>query len=294
MARPKLRKVAASQAHAEYAPQKAAVRRSVGSQVRSIRSEQPALEHSLSRSAEQLRHANLSPRDLAIALSEVAHRTADVGASTALQVQQAMQQGHGELVDLNQAEGQAQRAALAELQNKEAERVQGIHDEEAAEQRKFKMDLLEEQAKKRLGLGDYSVSPKEKAEIENLTQHGGLTPTQQHAAEADHANAAFYAKSLFKAAKSGEIEGVDPDPRKWTPETWSHMIENVKKRAGVDIPVAERAVGAIRDHADPGWNATSASLLDSLATVAGTAGAALAPRPLQPIAQFGNLLLHHR
>jgi hypothetical protein len=292
MARPNLNKVAATQARAEYQPQIRGVKRSTRSQVKSIRSEAPALEASLSRSGEQLRHANLSSKDLAIALAELAHRTADVGASTALQVQQAREQGHGELVDLQQAEGQAQRSALAGLQQAQAEHHQDVRDEERSDVRNFKLDLLRAQAEKQLGLGSYSTSPKEAAEIENLKHHSGMTPTQQRAAAADHANAAFYAKSLFKAAKSGEIEGVDPDPHNWNDELWSHLVENVKKRAGVDIPVAERAVQAIRDHV--GGGSTSASLLQALGTVAASAAPLVAPAPLRPIAQFGSALLQHR
>lgn len=290
--RPNLNHVAATQANAEYQPQIAGVRRSTRSQVKSIRSEGPALEASLGRSAEQLRHAGLSPKDLAIALSELAHRTADVGASTALQINQAREAGHGEIVDLHQAEGQAQRSALAQLQQAQAEHAQSIQDEEASDTRQFKLDLLKSEAEKQLGLGTYDVSPKEAAEIAALKHHGGLTPTQHRAQQADHSNAAFYAKQLFKAAKSGEIEGVDPDPHKWSDEIWEHMIGSVQKRASVDVPVAERAVQAVRAHV--GGDSTAGSLLDALGNVASVAAPALAPKSLQPVAQFGSqLLLHH-
>ena len=278
MPRANLRKTAASQARSEYQPQIRGVKRETHSQVRSIESSGPALEASLQTSARQLRHAGLAPKDLAIALREIANRTADVGASTALQAQQARQEGHGQIVDLLAAEGQAQRAALTALQTKAAEHAQDIHDEIAGEQRGLHMDILKEQAEKKLGLGSYY-------------KHG-LTPSEERSAHSDHSNASFYAKQYFQAARSGAIDGVDPDPKKWTPETWNHLIEQVKKDASVDIPTAERAVSAIRDHVQgPG----ALDILGTIARAAAPVAAAAAPPAVAPIAQFGTAaLLHHK
>lgn len=277
MARPNLRKTAATQARAEYQPQIRGVKRETHSQVRSIQSAAPALQASLQLSAHQLRHAGLAPKDLAIALSEIAHRTADVGASTALQAQQARQEGHGQIVDLLASEGQAQRAALTTLQHEAAVHAQKVHDEIAGEKRGLNMDILKEQAEKKLGLGSY--------------YRHGLTPSEERSAHADHANASFYAKQYFQAAKSGAFEGVDLDPRKWTPETWNHMIEAVKKNASVDVPTAEKAVSAIRDHVEgPG----GLDLLGAIAKAAAPVAAAAAPAPIAPIAQFGASLLNRK
>lgn len=279
MARPNLRKTAASQARAEYQPQIRGVRRETHSQVRSIESAAPALQASLQLSAHQLRHSGLAPRDLVIALSEIAHRTADVGASTALQAQQARQEGHGQIVDLLQAEGQAQHSALASLQHEAAVHAQKIHDEIAGEKRELNMDILQKQAEKKLGLGTYANS-------------NGLTPTQARAAHVDHQNAAFYARQYFEAAREGKIEGVDPNPHNWDEQTWNHLVEAVKKSASVDVPVAERAVGAVRDHVDGGTSAVD--LLKTIASAAAPVAAVAAPSSVRPIAQFGASLLNRR
>lgn len=283
MPRPNLRRTARSQARAEYQPQIRGVRREAASQARSIRSMAPALEGSLSRTAEQLRHANLSPRDLAIAERELAYRTADVGASTALQVGQVNRDAASQIVDLRQAEAQSARATLTGLQTAAAEHARDVADEEAAEARAFSNDILKAQAEKALGLGTYYDE--------------GLTPTQRREQSADHAGAAFYAKQYFQAAKKGLKVGSDgkalapddadyestpwtvtPSPHHWGDDTWSSLVAKVQKTAGVDVPVAERAVQAIRDHVD-----------GPMAPIARAAGAALAP-----VLQFGNALVQRR
>lgn len=291
MRRPNLNTVAAQQAHAEYAPQRRGVRRDIRGQVRSIRSSAPALEASLGRTADQLRHINLSAQDRAIALRELAMRQADVGASTALQEQQVRQQGHEQLVDLAAAEGQARSSALAQMQQAATERHQDLADERRAEVRQFKMDILKEQALKELGLGSYADDG----------GRGGLTPTQRRAAHEEHDNAAFYAKQIFQASKHGltdEKTGevlVPPDPQKWDDSIWNQLVESVAGKEGVDsVEAAQRAVSAIRDHVQPGANATAPDLLRTLGMVASAAAPAVAPKPLVPIAQFGSALLRPR
>jgi len=281
--RPTLRHVAAQQAHAEYDPQIRGVRQETHQQVRSIRSSGPALQSSLQQSAHELRHAGLAPRDLTIALSELAHRTADVGASTALQVQQTQQAGHGEVVDLLQGRGQAQRSALAGLQQQQAEHSQDVHDEQAAEARKFKMDLLREEAEKKLGLGDYANS--------------GLTPTQRRDTNQSHHNAAFYAKQYFQASKGGITDPktgqvlIPPNPKAWDDSTWNALAEKVAGQKGVNsVQDAQRAVQAIRDHVG-GSTPNMADALRALALGATTAGAIAGPDAVRPVAQFGSRLL---
>jgi hypothetical protein len=280
--RPTLRHIAAQQAHAEYDPQIHGVKRETHQQVRSIRSSGPALQSSLQQSAHELRHAGLAPRDLTIALSELAHRTADVGASTALQTQQARQAGHGEVVDLLQGRGQAQKAALAGMQQQQAEHAQDIQDEERSDARDFKMGLLKEEAEKKLGLGDYAG--------------GGLTATQRRDAGQSHHNAAFYAKQYFQASKGGITDPktgevlIPPDPKSWDESTWNALAEKVAGQKGVNsVHDAQRAVAAIRDHV--GGTPNLVDTLKALALGATTGAAVAGPGPLQPIAQFGTRLL---
>lgn len=293
MPRPNLRRTAAEQARAEYNPQIRGVRREAQGQVRSIRSAGPALEASLQRSGQQLRRAGLDQDDLAIALRELANRTADVGASTALQTQQVRQEAQGEIVDLQAARGQAQNAALASLQQAAAERAQEIQDAEAADVRGLKMDILKEEALKKLGLGSYADDGAE----------GGLTPTQRRAEADEHDNAAFYAKQYFKAIKdmggitdeeTGEVI-FGPDPKQWDDKAWNYVVEKVASKEGVsDIKAAQRATQAIRDHVQPSSDASAGSLLQSLGLVASTAAQVGAPEPLRPLAQFGSALLRRR
>lgn len=282
--RPTLQHIAATQAHAEYDPQIRGVKRETHQQVRSIRSSGPALQSSLQQSARELRHAGLAPRDLTIALSELAHRTADVGASTALQAQQTRQAAHGEIVDLLQGRGQAQKSALAGLQQQQVEHSQDLHDEKAAEARQFNMDILKQEAEKKLGLGDYAGGA------------NGLTPTQQRDTNQSHHNAAFYAKQLFQASKGGitDKEGnvvVPPDPKTWDDSTWNALTEKVAGNKGVNsVQDAQRAVQAIRDHVD-GGEVSLSDTLRALALGASTAGALAGPDALRPVAQFGTRLL---
>lgn len=287
MARP--RQIARQQAGAEFNPQISGVRRNTQQQVRSVRSSGPALEASLGRTGQQLRNANLSPQDLAIALREIAHRTADVGASTALQTQQIRQQGQGEITDLLAGRSAAERSILGELQAAEQQyqREQRDEDQDAAKQ--FKMDILKEIALKKLGLGDYADDG----------DGGGLTPTQRREAKEEHDNAAFYAKQYFQASKDGitDEEGnvvVPPNPKRWDDTTWNALVEKVAGQEGVDsVEAAKTAVGAIRDHVQ-GEQPTTGSLLESLGTVATTAAQVLAPKPLQPLAQLGATAMRRR
>ncbi len=280
--RPSLQHIAAQQAHAEYDPQIRGVRRETHQQVRSIRSSGPALQSSLQQSARELRHAGLAPRDLTIALQELAHRTADVGSSTALQTQQARQEGHGQIVDLQAALGQSQKSALAGLQQDQAERAQDLHDEKASEARDFTMDILKKEAEKKLGLGDSG---------------GGLTPTQQRDTDQSHHNAAFFAKQYFQASKGGITDPktgevlIPPDPKGWDDSTWNALAEKVAGQKGVNtVTDAQKAVQAIRDHVDGGGGAGGGSLADILRTLAmgaAATGAIVGPKPLRPVAQFG-------
>lgn len=286
---PRPRQIAHEQAQAEYGPQIAGVRRNTRSQVRSVRSSGPALEASLRRSAEQLRHAGLSPEDQAIALQELAHRIGDVGASTALQTQQIQQQGQGELVDLRQARGSAERSLLGQMQQSQAEHAEDRRDDALDATRDFKMDILKEMALKELGLGSY-------ADDGNGNGGGGLTPTQRRAAHEEHDNAAFYAKQYFSASKDGITDPktgdvlIPPNPKQWDDTTWNALVEKVAQQEGVSsVEAAQRAVGAIRDHVQ-GEQPTTRSLLDSLGTVAATAATALAPKPLVPVAQVAGAL----
>lgn len=285
MARANLRRSAAETARAEYQPQIRGVRREAAQQTHSLESTAPALQASLQLSGRQLRHAGLSARDLAIAEAELAHRTADAGASTALQIGQVNQEAHGQIVDLQTAQGQAQSAALTTLLHEAAEHRQKVQDEIAAEGRGLNTDIAKAELERKLGLGTYHVSPTERAQLHN----GGLTPTQQREAGADHSNAAFYAKQYFDAAKAGQIDGVDADPKSWAPETWTHLIEAVKKNASVDVPVAEKAVEAIREHVEPGSGAPNTPQELLAQKLGGALGNAPAQVPAA-IMQFANLL----
>lgn len=289
MPRPNLRRTAASQAHAEYDPQISGVRRNTRSQVRSVQSAGPAMEASLQRTGRQLEHANLDPRDLAIALRELAYRTTDVGASTALQTQQIREQGRGELTDLLAARGASEQSILGQLQQAQAEHAQERRDAAQDAARGVKMDILKEIALQKLGLGQYADDG-----------GGGMTPTQRREAHEEHDNAAFFAKQYFQASKDGVTDKdgnqlIPPNPKHWDDTTWNALVEKVAGQEGVDsVEAAQRAVGAIRAHVQPGYDSTAGDLLKSLAGLATTAGVAVAPKPLQPIAQFGAMLARPR
>lgn len=285
MARANLRRMAAETARAEYQPQIRGVRRETGAQVRSINTMTPALTASLEHSSDALRHAGLSPRDLAIAETELAHRIGDVGAGAALQTRQVQQEGHGQIVDLLQSQGQAQKATLGTLLNEAAQRQQDIADEKRSEARDFRSDIRMEETLKRLGLGSYAEEG-----------NGGLTPTQQRAATEDHHAAAHYAKEYVRAAKGGladEDSGEEilpAGPHNWNDDQWNLFVDKVASK-GVDVTVAQDAVQDIRDHFQrPAGN----SPMDALKTVASVAAPALAPTSLQPIAQFAGALLGRR
>ena len=287
MPRANLRKTAASQARAEFNPQIQSTRRGIRGQVRSIQSSGPALEASLQRTSQQLRHAGLSPRDQAIALRELALRTADVGASTALQTQQVRQEGHGEIVDLQKGRALAESATLAELQQAAAQHAQEVQDAENADARGIKMEILKEEALKGLGLGSYADDGE-----------GGLSDTQRGEIKDSRNNAGFFAKQYFTAAKDGITDEkgevlIPPDPKSWDDAIWDGFVSKVAAMKGVDsVEDAQRAVSAIRDHVNP--SASPSEALGALGTVASAAAPALAPAPLAPIAQFGSALLRQR
>lgn len=281
---PALVAAAAQQAHAEYDPQIRGVRRETRGQVKSIRTEGPALEASLENSADALRHAGLSARDRQIALTELAHKIADAGASTALQTSQVQQDAHSQIVDLLQSRGQAQGSALTTLLHEAAVHQQDIHDEKAAETRGFKSDILKAETEKALGLGSYAAGG---------SNSSGLTPTQ----ERDHAqskhNAAFYAHQLISASKDGVKDPktgeqvIPPNPAHWNESIWNQLTEKIAGEKGVNsVTDAEHAVQAVRDHFQPETHP-----LDALRKVAAVAAPALAPKALQPIAQFAGALL---
>src|SRR4051794_23493377 len=90
---------AAAQAHAAYGPQISGVRQDLHGQVRSLNSMDTALQGSLTLARRNLRHAGLQGDDLALALKELAYRSADVGAGTQLQIQTARQDAHGQVQD---------------------------------------------------------------------------------------------------------------------------------------------------------------------------------------------------
>jgi hypothetical protein len=272
-----------TQAKAEYGPQIGRARREGRATVRSIRSSVAPLQAGIATTEHQLRHAGLNPSDLRIALSELAHRNLDVAASAGLQATEAQQATHGELVDLRESEGQAARSALATLQHEALTHRQSVHDEIAGEQRALHTAIAKSEMEKALGLGDYRYGS------------SGLTPKEQQSLVQEHQNAGFYAKTLFQAIKEGakDKQGnliAGPDPKSWSDKTWQQITASVAGRKGVNsVQSAEKAVQAIRDHVQPPGQAlgVAAKLGAALAPFA----AAVAPKPLQPVAQFGASLL---
>lgn len=243
MARPSLRQTAAATARAEYQPQIQAVRRETHGQIKSLKSLTPALEASLQLSAKQLRHAGLKPGDLAIAEAELAHRTADVGASTFLQEEQARQAAHATIVNLLQSQGQAQHSDLLTLLHEAATHRQKVQDEINAEHRGLHTAIAKEQLEKTLGIGPNA---------------GGLSPTQLRAHHQSKHNAAFWAHQYVSLAKGGlknEKTGeqiIPPGPHTWDDKVWGYFVQKVAGKKGVNsVTDAERAVEAIRNHFQP-------------------------------------------
>lgn len=284
MPRPNLRRTAAEQARAEYQPQIRGVRREARGQVRSVRSMAPALTASLEQSGKALRHAGLSPYDLAIAEKELAHRIADAGASTALQTSQITQDAHAQISDLLASQGQAQRSALSAMQAEQAQQQEELAAERRGSVEDFKMGILREQTLKGLGLGSYAEGG----------DGDGFTPTQERAQEESHHTAAYWAKKYVAAAKEGLAdeetgeEILPAGPAKWTDEQWDLFVAKTASKEGVNsIEDAQRAVQAIRDHFQQGQG----DPLDALKRVASVAIPALAPKSLQPVAQFAGAAL---
>lgn len=283
----RLAQAAHQQAAAEYNPQRQSVRRETRAQVHSLRSEEPALIAAINLARHQLRHSGLSGRDLAIAETELAHRTLDVASSTALQIGQARQEAGSKLVDLSQSQSQAERSALAALQQEALKHRQSVADEQRSNVEDFRLALLKKEAEQKLGLSSSSSS-----------SSGGLTPTQQRAHNQSQHNAAFYAKQYFLASKNGVTDKtgqqvIPPEPHTWSDQIWNSLAEKVASKKGVSsVTDAQRAVQAIRDHVQGQGN-----MLNALQTVAQAAApgiAAIAPKPLQPVAQFGIPLLTRR
>lgn len=283
----RLAQAAHQQAAAEYNPQRQSVRRETRAQVHSLRSEEPALIAAINLARHQLRYSGLSGRDLAIAETELAHRTLDVASSTALQIGQARQEAGSKLVDLSQSQSQAERSALAALQQEALKHRQGIADEQRSNVEDFRLGLLKKEAEQKLGLTGEG------------TNSSGLTPTQQRAHNQSRHTAAFYAKQYFLASKGGvkdEKTGevvIPPEPHTWSDQIWNSLAEKVASKKGVSsVTDAQHAVQAIRDHVQGQGN-----MLNALQTVAQAAApgiAAIAPKPLQPVAQFGIPLLTRR
>lgn len=271
----RIRQTAHAQAKAEYAPQRHGVRREERSQARSLRSMEPAQLASIALARRQLRHSGLSPRDLAIAESELAHRSMDVGSGTALQLGQLHRSAQEQLVDLSAGQGQAESGIMAQLQQAAQQRQQEVADDKRSNVEDFKLDIAKAQALEKLGLSGDSGG-------------GGLTPTQQRAHNQSRHDAAFYAKQYVSAAREGlkdEETGdeiLPPGPHNWNDQQWNLFVEKVTDKAGVNVTDAQHAVQAVRDHFTPQSEDTG----DAFRKLGAVAGAAFLPKSLRPIAQF--------
>lgn len=291
----RIRQAAHATAKAEFGPQRSRVHRETHNQVHSLRTEEPALLASINLARQQLRHSGLSAHDLAIAESELANRSADVGASTALQVGQVRQDAQTQLVDLAESQDQAEGGYVAALRKEATKHHQDIVDHQREEAERFKNGILKKMVESKLGLSSSSSS-------------GGLSPTQQRDHSQSQHNAAFYAKQYFQASKGGVkdktgAEVIPAGPHKWGDEIWNSLAEKVAKQKGVSsVTDAQHAVQAIRDHVQPASAAAAAgaglprqSPLQALLRTALAASPAVTPKPLQPIEQFGlSLLGPHR
>ena len=234
---PSLRGQANQQAAAEYQPQVRGVRRETRGQVRSLRTQEDALQDTLSIARRELRHAGLEGDDLRMGLRELAYRSADVGAGTALQVNTLRQDAQGQVQDLLASQGQAQSSILGELQGARQERQQELADAQRERTQGLQDAIRLEQAFKKLGLGQYYA---EKGS-------GGLTPTQRRDAEQSSEAARYYAKEAFDALR--ESGKVPEDPREWDESIWDALTGGVHKQKGVDnVEDASQATSAIRDH----------------------------------------------
>jgi hypothetical protein len=288
----RIRQAAHATAKAEYQPQRSRVRRETRDQAHSLRTEEPALLASINLARHQLRHSGLSPHDLAIAEDELAHRSADVGASTALQIGQLHQDAQAKLVDLSEGQSQAEGGYVAALRKEALKHQQDVADHQREEAERFKNGILKKRVEQQLGLSSSGSS-------------SGLSPTQERAHSQSQHNAAFYAKQYFQASKGGVkdktgTEVIPAGPHAWDDQIWNSLAEKVAKQKGVDnVTDAQHAVQAIREHVQPGTAQAGAlpqqSPLQALLRVAAAGTAPETPKPLQSIEQFGlSLLGHHR
>lgn len=283
---------AAAQAHATYGPQIHGVRQDLHGQVRSLNSEGAALQNSLTLARRNIRHSGLQGDDLALALKELAYRSADVGAGTQLQIQTARQDAHGEVQNLLQSQGAAQQSLLAEMQKAAQARQQELIDDTRNRRNDIKDAITLEELKKRLGLGSYAD--------DGSGSHHGLTATQRRAIHEERDTAGFYAKTAFDALK--ESGKVPEDPNEWDDATWNALVGGVHQQKGVEsADDAARAVSNIRDHFggggvqgfDPadagGGGGGDMDFLKALFTLARgaapLAGALVAPGLMQPQSQ---------
>lgn len=263
------RRQARSQAAAEVNPQIRSKRRGLHAEVAALRSEEDPLKEGLDAATAAIKHSNLSATDKALALKDFAERQADIPAGITSQIGSARELAGGEISDLQAQRAQQSASILSGLLAQSAQHQQSVQDEIAAEGRQSAGAIQQAQLERQLGLGSYAKTPVEKqleeAELGKIeaetakTQHeangSGLTPyeeLQRHETQSeDHATAAHYAKEFLEKAKAGEIEGADADPKKWTEETWNHLVTAVHTAGKVPVPAAEKAVSAIRDHFEP-------------------------------------------
>lgn len=306
------RRQARSQARAETLPQIKGKRRSLHSQVAALRSEEDPLQQGLAAAEAAIRRSGLSPTDKALALKDFAERQADIPASITSQIGSAREQTGGEIADLQSAQAAQSASILQSLLTAQAEHRQSVADEVAAEGRQSQNAIQQAELEKKLGLGDYSKTPAERAieeadvgKIEAETAkaqreaHGnGLTPyenlkTQERHAE-DHDTARLHAKLAFEAAKA-ELG----DPHSWDAPTWAKIAALVEEKGKVPTAAAETAVGAIRNHFEPHGGNGAFNFLNAAAHSAASALSRQAPTPtssatgqsLQPLGTGSSALL---
>jgi hypothetical protein len=306
---------AASQSRAEYLPQKNSVRRSVHNQVAALRSEEDPLNTGLENAARTVRHSNLSAADKAQLLQSFAQRQANIPAGIASQVLGVREAGQGEVADLRQEQAASRGSIMQQLLGAAQQRQEEAQAAIATEQRQSAGAIKQAELEKSLGLGDYATPTKtpleeaqetadlagteaDTAKTQAEAAGGGLTPYQhlerQESHQEDHDNAATWAKALLEGAKE---EGKVGEPKDWTSDTWNHLVTATSVKAKVPIPVAEKAVGAIRDHFEP---QTGGGLVGHLAEAAagaitnsGAGPTAAAPAGLDPSALLKLLPAAH-
>lgn len=233
-----LRRQAASQASAEYGPQKRGVRREVRGQVRSARSMEGSLQDSLRIARREARRAGMKPDDLTSTLKDLALQSADAGAAAELAIGETRRSGSEEIRDLLAGQGQSERSILGELQAAQTARRQELADENRGRENDFLDKIRLEQALKKLGLGSYAEDG----------QDGKLTPTQKRGLKQERGNARFRAKQLLDAART-DPDGPGENPREWDEDVWRGLTGAVMEGEGIgDVTQAERAVEQLRLH----------------------------------------------